>query len=415
VDWVGDLLVAGTPPAALALFESPSHDRVYFQVREEHGQLLSGWPDLSVPQVQPEGPPIYADENFRGEAVRVVGLSRRLVDASGQAVHVQIGVAATRGSFDALAWALWKPTLLRESALLLLALALMIVGLTLELRPLLRLRADLLARRDDDLGPLHTVELPRELRPVVETLNQYAARLTHQVEVQKRFIADAAHQLRTPVALIGVQLHDANRQAVDPALQHTLRALRGSQRHLAQVINQLLSLSQAEARRAARSPLVALDLAAQMRDVLEELAMLAEARGIDLGLAVVPAELPRVRAEAALLHAILFNLVDNALRYTPRGGTVTLQATAVGERVELTVVDTGPGIAAELRDRVFERFFRVDPTRHDGTGLGLSIVREAAATCRAEVRLESPAVGGLCVAVVFESAEHPGPESPDPL
>ncbi|MDE2478799.1 MAG: sensor histidine kinase [Betaproteobacteria bacterium] len=404
VGWSEGVLVASTPPAALDLFASRQRDRVYFQVRERGGALLAGWPDLPATDAAPDGAPRFRQAGFRGAELRMVSLEREMDDAQGRPRRVLVSVAETRGAFDALRLALWRPALLHASLLLALALALMLLGLTLELRPLLRLRAQLLRRADDDLSPLRAGELQRELRPVVETINQQAARLSRQIDVQKRFVADAAHQLRTPLALIHVQLHDAASQAGSSALQATLDALRQGTRQLGRVVEQLLSLSQAESRHAAMPPRVGLDLADSVREVMLELAMLAEARGIDLGLDPVPEALPRVLADAALLHALVYNLVDNALRYTPAGGSVSLRLELRGPRVELSVCDTGPGIAPELRARVFERFYRIEPAPGGGSGLGLAIVREAAAACAAGVRLESAPAGGLCARVDFEPA-----------
>ena len=407
VAWSDGVLVATTPPAALDLFASRERDRVYFQVRELGGDLLAGWPDLPAPAPVTTASPRYLRDRFRGDAVRMVSIERDFGDVGGRTRRVQVSVAETRGSYQALRMALWRPALLHAWLLLVLALASMLLGLTLELRPLLRLRRELLRRADDDLTPLRAGELQRELRPVVETINQQAARLTRQIDVQKRFVADAAHQLRTPLALIGVQLHDAASQAESAPLQATLEALRQGTRQLGRVVDQLLSLSQAESQRAGAPPRAPVDLAHGVREVMLELAMLAEARGVELGLDPVPAELPRVLADAALLHALVYNLVDNALRYTPAGGSVSLRVEPRGARVELSVCDTGPGIAPELRARVFERFYRVEPAPSGGSGLGLSIVREAAAACRAAVRLETASGGGLCARVEFEPAVSP--------
>lgn len=408
IEWSNGVLVAPTPPAALDLFASRERDRVYFQVRELGGPLLAGWPDLPAPRAPPGGAPSYRQGSFRGASVRMITLERDFDDARGSTRHVQVSVAETRGAFDALRRALWRPTLLHASLLLVLALALMLLGLTLELRPLLRLRDQLLRRADDDLAPLRAGDLQRELRPVVETINQQAARLSRQIEVQKRFVADAAHQLRTPLALIGVQLHDAAAQASTPRLQSTLAALREGTRRLGRVVEQLLSLSQAESRRASTPARAALDLAGIVREVMVELAMLAEARVVELGLDDVPPDLPPVLADASLLHAVVYNLLDNALRYTPAAGSVSLRLQAHARQVDLCVIDSGPGIAPELRARVFDRFYRVEPAPPGGSGLGLSIVREAAAACGAEVFLEAAPGGGLCARVRFETVPGPG-------
>jgi two-component system, OmpR family, sensor histidine kinase TctE len=399
VEWRDGTLVAQTPPAALEIFASEARDRVYFQVRTEAGALLAGWPDLPAADVE-GATPRYGTVRFRDDAVRRVSLTRTLFQ-DGKPMRVQVSVAETRRAFDDLVRTLWWPDLRHQSVLLMLALALMLLGLTLELRPLLRLRADLLARDSADLAPLRTTELQRELRPIVETLNQYAARLTRQVEQQRRFIADAAHQLRTPVALIGTQLHYASGQAASPELRDTLQALRDGSRHLTQLINQLLSLSQAEARRGTDRALQPVALLALSRDVLIELALLADQRGVDLGLDPASVEV-MATADPALAHALLFNLVDNAIRYTPRGGSVTVQVDRTDAQAGLRVEDTGPGIPAELRPHVFERFYRGNATDVEGSGLGLAIVREAAAACRARVELGSGAGGtGLRVQVRF--------------
>lgn len=406
VGWQDGVLRASTPPAALEIFASQARDSVYFQVRSADGRLLAGWPDLDAAAAS-GALPGYALARFRGEPVRVVTLTRTLYE-NGRPVPVLVSVAETRRAYHALVRALWWPTVLHESGLLALALVLMLLGLTLELRPLLRLRTELLARAEDDLAPLQAAELQRELRPVVETINQYAARLTRQVELQKRFIADAAHQLRTPVALIGTQLNYAGRLPASAELRDTLQALRSGARHLTQLINQLLSLSQAEAYRGGIEEPGPVDLATQARDAVVELAALADARGIDLGIAAAR-EPAMVLGHAPLVHAIVFNLVDNAIRYTPRDGSVTVRIDPADGRVVLRVEDTGPGIPAELRPRVFERFNRGSAAGVEGTGLGLAIVREAATACRATVDLRNRAEGGgLIVDVGFVPAPRAG-------
>lgn len=400
IGWQDGALRASTPPAALEIFASQARDSVYFQVRTADGRLLAGWPDLDPGGPPDGGAPRYALERFRDEPVRMVTLTRTLYE-NGRPVPVLVSVAETRRAYHALVRALWWPTVLHESGLLALALVLMLLGLTLELRPLLRLRADLLARAGDDLAPLRTTQLQRELRPIVETLNQYAARLTRQVELQKRFIADAAHQLRTPVALIGTQIDYAGRIPASAELRDTLQALRNGTRQLTQLINQLLSLSQAEAYRGGIEEPGPVDLLTQAHDAVVELAALADIRGIDLGMDP-QCERAAVLGHAPLVHAIVFNLVDNAVRYTPRGGSVTVRVRRRDDRVVLGVEDTGPGIPAELLPRVFERFNRGSATDGEGTGLGLAIVREAAMACGATVELRNRAEpGGLSAEVGF--------------
>lgn len=385
VGWQQDALHAETPPAALQMFASQERDRVYFQVLAASGELLAGWPDLTSGVPPPNGIPQYRSIDYHGKTLRLVTLMRRLY-RHGHSVAVLVSVAESRHAFKHRILSLWWPALLHESALLVLALALMLIGLTLELRPLLQLRRDLQAREMDDLTPLRTTELQRELQPIVETINQYATRLTKQVNLQKRFIADAAHQLRTPVALMSTQLDYASHLEASPELSETLQALRVCSRRLKDLINQLLSLSHAEASRGANLPRQSVNLLELAQQVQAELSVLADDKGIDLGLDPASADV-NVMTHPTLLHALLFNLVDNAVRYTPRGGNVTLLVGHAGTQASVRVDDTGPGIPAEVRPHVFERFSRGNTSDNGGFGLGLAIVSEAAKACGAKVEL----------------------------
>jgi len=403
VEWQDGKLATQTPPAALQLFASRARDSVYFQVSDANGDLLAGWPDLTSGESDGDDDPDFSDSLFHGKAVRMVTLTR-LLYRNDHPVQVTVKVAESRYAFDRLVRQLWLPALLRELVLLILALILMLIGLTLELKPLMQLHRDLQEREVDDLTPLRTTALQGELQPVVETINQYALRLTNQVDLQKRFVADAAHQLRTPVALISTQLDYASHLAASPELGETLQALRASSRKLKELINQLLSLSQAEAYRAANLPRQAINLPEMAEEVLIDLAVMADDKGIDLGLSSACAD-AAVIGYPALVRAILFNLVDNAIRYTPRGGKVTVNIMRFGPHVLLQIDDTGPGIPAEPRRHVFERFNRGNVNDNDGFGLGLAIVGEAVKACMAEIELESiPDFMGLRVTVRFSVA-----------
>ncbi|TAL93810.1 MAG: sensor histidine kinase [Paraburkholderia sp.] len=404
VSWQEDRLSAEIPPAALQMFASRERDRVYFQIRAHPGELLAGWPDLPDRVAPDNGVPLYSDIQYRGNNLRMVTLIRR-VYRDGRTITVSVSVAESRNAFYHLIDTLWRPILLQESVLLALALALMIVGLTLELRPLLLLRRDLQAREADDLMPLETVQLQRELQPIVETINQYATRLTAQVNIQKRFVADAAHQLRTPVALMSTQLDYAAHLAVDSELKEALRAVRACARRLKDLINQLLSLSHAEAARGTNLPRQNVNLLEVTQQILVDLSVLADDKGIDLGLSSTSTDVS-VMSYPTLVHALLFNLVDNAVRYTPRGGNVTVHAGLAGTSAILQVDDTGPGIPDALKPHVFERFSRGNVSDNNGFGLGLAIVSEAARACGGVVELSSRPDGvGLSAVVRLPTGE----------
>lgn len=403
VGWQQGRLSTETPPAALEMFASRERDRVYFQVRAVPGEVLAGWPDLAKGDPAAGNAPRYSDIQYHGDALRMVTMTRHLY-RDGRTSAVLISVAESRHAYFHLLGTLWRPVLVQESALLALALALMVIGLTLELKPLLILRRDLQAREAEDLTPLGTMQLQRELRPIVETINQYATRLTAQVNIQKRFIADAAHQLRTPVALMSTQLDYAAHLSKDPELSETLRAVRACARRQKDLINQLLSLSHAESSRGANLPRKKASLLHLAQDVLVDLSVLADDKGIDLGLSATSAE-ASIWTYPTLLHAMLFNLVDNAVRYTPHGGHVTVHAGPDGEGAILQVDDTGPGIPDTLKARVFERFSRGSMSDNDGFGLGLAIVSEAAKACGAQIELATRPGGGLSAIVRLPASE----------
>lgn len=403
IQWVNGQLSSSVPPVALEVFSSGSHDTVYFSVSGSDGRLLAGWPDLTGQADPAPGPAAssYRDIEFHGMRLRAYTMSRDFFN-SGKSVRVLVTVAKTEGEFLHNAHVLWWPNLIRQTGVLVLVLVLMLLGLRHELNPLARLKDEVLNRERSDLHPIRLQSLPLELRPVVDTINQYAQRIQRHIDSRKRFIEDAAHQLRTPMTLLSTQLHYAASLATTPELRRILTALSESRQQITLLVNQLLSLSQAENYRPESTPAQHLDLSDVARDVLVELAPLAASRNIDLGIGASFGPTPLL-VPATLLRALVFNLVDNAIRYTPAGGHVTLtawQPPDASSRLEVT--DTGPGIPPELRTRVFERFNRGNATSQDGTGLGLAIVAEAARACGATVALSSGPDGkGLRVVVEF--------------
>jgi two-component system sensor histidine kinase TctE len=269
----------------------------------------------------------------------------------------------------------------------------------MELRPILAVKDELAARDPNSLTPLRAGALQVELRPIVEAINQYIQRLNAQVTVQKRFVADAAHQLRTPLAVIDSQIQFA-RQIDDPArLAQVLAALQEGSRSMTDLTNKLLLLSQAEASNSSAFPRGPVDLVAVAATVLEELAGLALKKGIDLGLETTLADAV-VNGNEAQLAGMLMNLIDNALRYTPEGGKVTVALAKQRDQVIVSVSDNGPGIPAEVRERVFERFYRNAAPDQPGSGLGLAIVREIVQASQGSIVLDVPAEGSGLVATV---------------
>ena len=415
--WEDGDVHASVPPSALSLFMSPAHDHVYLSVTDAQGQLLAGQPDFPRPQpLQLRGSDHaqWYDAVWQDAPIRAVITRRAMYDVAG-AREITITVGKTTHSRDAMVQTLWWPTM--EYLLWALAVAVLVsaTALTLELRPLLRMARQLAQRPAQDMDfhldprPLH-----QELRPLADTVNQFARTLRAQVARQRQFISDAAHQLRTPLAIQSHTLEQALGQTPDELAQRSvaerravLQRLQRSNQQLVNVTHQLLVLAQAE--QPTVQAAAAIDLQAVCLQALENFAPAAEHKSIDLGWEG-PAGAQHsctLHRASALLPELVANLLDNAIRYTPAGGQVTLGLQADQHDLTLWVEDNGPGIPLQSRDQVFERFYRI-ATDTQGTGLGLAIVQEVARTCHAHITLDTatqtpttPQRPGLRVSVRF--------------
>lgn len=282
------------------------------------------------------------------------------------------------------------------------------------LQPLARLAGEVGARRPDVLERLPAARVPDEVRPLVAALNGLLERLEQAWMVQRAFVADAAHELRTPLAALQIQLQLAERADSAEAQRAALGSLRDGLQRARHLVAQLLVLARQEPGAEAGAPFAALALDEVVRRVLVEHAALAQARGIDLGAGEIAAA--RVTGDADALHTLLANLVDNAIRYTPAGGRVDVELARApdGQTLRLSVADSGPGIPAAERERVLDRFYRgAESGQSDrgqpGSGLGLAIVHRIAQRHQARLQLGEAALGGLCVTVDFRLAPGPHP------
>ncbi|MFM0731834.1 sensor histidine kinase [Paraburkholderia sediminicola] len=397
IDWDNGNVSIQIPPAALELFESPEQDNVYYRVEASGHRLLAGNLELPVPRGASDVPMLYATHLDDGRAVRAAAYVRQLYD-SGRTEEVVVVVAKTEGSRDAMVWRLLRPQLFGEVLTLVLAMVFVYLGLTFELRPLMKVKDDVADRNASQLEPIRVARLHVELRPIVEAINQCIARMGQQAATQRQFISDAAHQLRTPLALLVAQIQFARqRENRDVPLTEALAGMHKSSRKLTTLTNKLLLLAQAESAALSHAR-ERVDLSALIAGVLEELIAFAQSREIDLG-----AELEDglyVTGDEALTAALVTNLVDNALRYTQPGGRVTVHTRRDNDKAIVRVIDNGPGIKAEARTRVFERFYRAS-SHADGTGLGLPIVREIAYRQGGTVTLE-PGENGVGLVVTVE-------------
>ena len=285
-------------------------------------------------------------------------------------------------------------------AILVPALALLVAWIVgRSVRPVRKFADALRARRPDDLTPVPLEGLPDEARPMATALNDLLARLDLAIERERAFIADAAHELRTPLTALSLQLQSLASAGATEDRDAAVRNLETGVARAARLIEQLLAVAREQhAGERERRPLHLDEL---VRQVVAEWVPLAEAAGIDLGIA--EAEVVRVPAEEDGLRVLLRNLLDNAIRYTPRGGRVDVRVSRTEgrpPRAVLSVTDTGPGIPEAERGRVFDRFHRVPGTVAGGSGLGLALVRSVASRHDGHVALESgPGGTGLHVIV----------------
>ncbi|MBB3211581.1 two-component system sensor histidine kinase TctE [Herbaspirillum sp. Sphag1AN] len=408
VNWQDGAPSVSIPPAALELFASPSHDQVYYQVLMDDDTLLAGRPDVPVTIDFAQTTPSYSTTSFNQQPLRVVSYVRALYD-NGTLRMVAVSVGQTMRGHQQLLDDTWQPALHRQLIMLLLAVALVMVGLTIELRPILRVKDELATREPTSLTPLRIGQLQLELRPIVEAINLYIQRLNKQVSEQKRFITDAAHQLRTPLTLIDSQIQFARQLNNQERMPQVLQALQLSSRNMTDLTNKLLQLSQAEASNSATFPRQPVELVALTATVLEELVSLAQRKQIDLGMETTLEE-SWVMGSETLLSGMLMNLIDNALRYTPEQGKVTISLSNDGQKqVVINVTDNGPGIPVEAREKVFERFYRHGSPDQHGAGLGMAIVKEIVEASQGTITLGTAEPGtGLVVTVALPGCPAPG-------
>jgi signal transduction histidine kinase len=335
----------------------------------------------------------FADVNAGGQRWRSYGVvARDRVIQVAQPARIRSGLAAGA--------ALRSVAPLAGLALPLAALLWALVSWLL--RPLRQVAQQVGSRDAATLAPLPLAGLPAEVTPLVAALNALLARLDASLSAQRGFVADAAHELRTPLQALKLQLQALQRAPDATARQDALAALGSGIDRAARLVEQLLALARSEPGAAAIAP-QPLDLAALAGEVLAELWPLAQARHIALSL--VGEEQLRWQGEPAALYALLRNLVDNALRYTPEGGQVQVQVQRGPEGgAQLVVDDSGLGIPPAERERVFDRFYRRSSGDAGGSGLGLAIVQAVAARHGAQVTLAESPLGGLRVQVSWPAA-----------
>ncbi len=378
------------PGVAEQVLRTDKYDTIYYHVRGPDGTPLAGDPGLPpIPAGQaPEDGVIAYGGSYRNQDIRVVAL---LVPCGGRICTVQ--VAETTIKRRHLARQIVLSSLVPQLLIALLTLAIVWFAVKRGLAPLEDLSEDIRARSARDLRPIDPGHAPEEARPLVGALNQLFGQVAEANRNQQRFLANAAHQLRTPLA--GLQAHAelALAKAGPDAQRTELEQVHGATIRTARLANQLLALARAEPGGYRAEVPASVSLRALVEDTADEWVHRALARDIDLGFELSEAQ---VTGDALLLREAFLNLVHNALEYTPAGGRVTARTGMRNGHAYLEVEDDGPGIALAEREQVMERFYRIPGTAGAGSGLGLAIVREIATAHRAEVEIGAGEAGRGC-------------------
>jgi two-component system sensor histidine kinase TctE len=392
------------PQPAREMLRADDSDQVYYQVRGPKGELLSGERDFPVPPDDERplaGEVRLRDDQVRGFDVRVAYTWVRPELPGAPLVLVQ--VAETREKRSVLATEIIKGVMLPQFVILPLAVLLVWLALVRGIKPLSQLEERIRARKPDDLSPLDDKAVPLEVAPLVSSVNDLLTRLKDSIATQKRFLADAAHQLKTPLAGLRMQADLAQREGANAdELKQSLKQIGRSSMRATHTVNQLLALARAESsgKTLPRQPC---DLAQLTREVVQDLLPRALDRRVDLGYEGALPGSPGVGIEgnATLLKELIRNLVDNAIHYTPSSDahpavvTARVLADPIGRVVVLQVEDSGPGIPETERELVFQPFYRSLGTNVDGSGLGLPIVLEIARQHAADIRIEDAHPGHL--------------------
>ncbi|MEM5423939.1 sensor histidine kinase [Paraburkholderia ferrariae] len=385
------------PASTRDFLRADNVDSVFYQVLGSRGELIGGDRDMPLPHDDDRPPPglvEFRDDTLHGIDIRVAYTTvdpTHLNAGNRQGQPVLVQVAETLDKRRQLANDIIKGVILPQFVILPLAILLVWFGLSRGLAPLHALQSNIRMRRPDDLSPLEARRAPPEIEPLVTSFNDLLTRLEQNMELQKRFIADAAHQMKTPLAGLRTQAELALRQDAPAEVHRSLEQIATSSEHAARLVTQLLALARAENRMSGQV-FTSVDVADVARHAVRDWVQPALAKQMDLGY-----EGPEtaggseeddgeagarieVDGNPVMLREMLSNLIDNAIRYTPAGGRITVRVRPEPSAgmVHLEVEDTGIGIPSAERERVLERFYRILGRDGEGSGLGLAIVREIA-------------------------------------
>lgn len=394
------------PPAAARLFVWDLSDTTYYAVTGAHGEFVAGRSDIPPPPADAASfrEAQLSDGLIEGQPVRIVTLT---LPANGAQQPVRVQVAETRSKRQALARKMLAGVLLPQLALILVAALAVRSGILGGLAPLHMLAQRIEAQDPQRLLPIPADDVPEEILPLTRSLNTLLARLDAAASAQRRFVADAAHQLRTPITALKLNLEQALAERDEQEMRELLRESAHAAQRVAHLSQQLLMLARAEPDAANAVPLERVDLAGLARDVGSDWVEAADAKSIELSL-TAPEQPVGVRGNRVLLGEAIANLLDNAVRYHPGNGQIAIHVDS-GPHPRVAVLDDGNGIPPAQRGEVLKRFFRLDPARTEGSGLGLSIVNEIVRLHGGQMRFDDGIEGrGISVGFELPAAREPG-------
>ena len=378
-------LTVDMPSAARAILKHGDKDITYYQIINSKGDVING--DIFIPD-----PP--ADEEISAEAifydgvieekpVRITCIEVPLPQAK---EHVVIKVAETITGKTQLIQSIFLGVLIPQVVLIVLSGLAVWLGVARGLAPLGRLKEAVESRNPSDLRPLSEENVPKEVKPLVMAINKLLTRLQEDRDSQKRFLSNAAHQLRTPLAGLKTQTELALRQKEQTDIKESLQHIHTSASRASRLAQQLLALARVEPSVFKNMTREQLDLNKVAREVTQELVMQAIAKRIDLGFEECSSA-QFIAGDRSSLHEMMFNLIENAVFYTQSGGSITVRVESDKHGPVFCVEDNGPGIPASERELVFERFYRVLGNKESGSGLGLAIAREIASAHDANIEI----------------------------
>lgn len=388
-------VVFDLPHVALEVFQFDEVDKTYFRIASKRSGFVAGYQGLPVPPLPAQLPLQLFDEYMDGRSVRLVATQLKFPEIDDK---VTVEVAETLNKRARLAHEILLAMVAPQLALLIVGIGLLWFGIGLGLKPLTDLAAQIETRDHDNLAAVPEEKLPLEARTLVSKINDLLARLSNVLQSQRRFLTDAAHQLRTPLAAIMLYAERAQRAAQSVEEQQALHGLHSAVERAARLSHQLLALARAEQGAGVASPLTKIDLCELARTIGEEWIQRALHQRADFGL-VVPSAAVWIDGNNDLLGEMLSNLLDNAIRYGGAGCEVTLTV-AADPAPALIVEDDGPGIPEGDRPHIFERFYRGSAGGR-GCGLGLAIVKDIAGLHGAIARF-GPGQNGIGTRFVIE-------------